>query len=219
MSTDALYAALRTLRNLKATEQDIQAISRNRELLRKHAVQVAIVNHPQTPRALAQTLIRQLFWQDLLQVSKNFRLAPQLRQMAENMILDLMETMTLGERLTLARIAGRGVILTLRKEQNPRVIEALLLNPQVVEEDLLVITNSAETPPHVLSLVGRSPKWRVRYQVRLALIRNPNTPVFLTRGLLPDLLLRDLAGIVRIKTIPGPVRREAERLLQERQRR
>ena len=121
------------------------------------------------------------------------------------------------EYRTLARIAGRALITALRNEPNEMVIGALLSNPRLTEEDLLLLCNTSSSPK-VLTLAGQSERWRTRSSVRLALARNRSTPLALSVSLLPGLSESDLRDLSQHQSLPQALRSAASRLLLERRR-
>ena len=116
----------------------------------------------------------------------------------------------------MARIAGRGVINALRTETNEMVVSALLNNSRVVEEDLLLLCNRSHSPK-VLATIGQSPRWRARPTVRMALARNPRTPLVLAVSLLQGLSEEDLKDLTMRADLTQALRQAALRILHERQ--
>src|SRR5207249_859509 len=112
-----------------------------------------------------------------LKTSLNFRLNPRIRRAAENHLRDKISGLTLGEKINLARTGSRPVVHFLRNDDESRVITALLRNPHTVEEDVLAIINDEQTVPSVLRTIGEDYKWKVRYAIRFALVRNDRTPM------------------------------------------
>ncbi|MEE9219746.1 MAG: hypothetical protein V3U98_11840 [Acidobacteriota bacterium] len=208
---------LEILRNPGASASLLQRIGLDMSWTRSYAVKAALVGHPSTPAAVNLHLVNFLFWRDLARVSENFRLQPQLRRAAETLLRERLQEMALGERIALARIAGRGIITGLRNETNEMVVSALLKNSRLVEEDLLLLCNKSRSPK-VLGAIGRSDRWRCRPAVRLALGRNPRTPLSVSVSLLCGLIDEDLKDLSQRADLPQALRRSASGLLQERRR-
>ena len=104
-------------------------------------------------------------------------------------------------------------------ETDERVMRALLDNPRLTEEDVLVIANSIKTPAGILALVARSERWTARRPVRLALLRNTRTPGHASQPLLAALADRELTELLQFKSLPPGLRHAVIRLLEERPRR
>jgi hypothetical protein len=201
------------LQDLALNPAVLERLFRNDRLAKQYRIRAAIASHPKTPKALALELISQLFWRDLLRISDNLRLNPQVRRTAEKRLVDQLEGLTLGEKIALARAAGRGVLLFLRKENQPRVVEALLINSRLTEEDIVYMASRTGVSRQTLQQIGRSPRWSTRTPIRLALARNPKTPPAVTLSFLSSLPVADLRQLVTLKTVPLIVRQGAENLL------
>jgi hypothetical protein len=89
---------------------------------------------------------------------------------------------------------------------------ALLDNPRMTEGVLLPVVARDTTPPPVLETVAGNQRWGVRYPVRVALARNPSTPIPAALRNLPHLKRRDLAAVARDPRIPMAVRKRAQLL-------
>jgi hypothetical protein len=191
----------------------LQRIGADPAWARSYQVKAALVRNPKSPKALAMNLARFLFWRDLAAVADDPYLAPPLRRLAERILSDRIPEMAVGERIALARMAGRGLVGRLLEEADPMVLEALLWNGRVTEQDLVVKAGDAETPPEVLDLIGRHPRWSARYNVRTALARNPRTPLAVSLGFLTSMTERDLAALADLPAAPVVLRLACRRIL------
>jgi len=164
-------------------------------------IQFCLVNHPHTPMAEAMNLTKFLFWRDLTLISQNFRLSSEVRHVAESVLQQRLPAMAVGEKVTLARMAGGQVLKMLRLEKDATVVQALLDNPRLVEEDVLYLVSQQRTPAPVLEAVARDPRWSVRREVRIALLRNARTPLAAAITFISNLNvaeLRQLAGDLKV---------------------
>jgi hypothetical protein len=125
-------------------------------------------------------------------------------------------TLTLGARKSLARGHDRDQLDRLLRDPHPLVIKNLLSNPRITEEHVIRLAAKRPTYPDVQAEIGRSERWSIRPRVRLALAKNPYSPVTLTVPLLPLLLRQELAEIAHATELPGVVRAAAIDLLDRR---
>ena len=201
------------LRNRSLTSDNLQAIYDHPDWIKSYGVQVGLVRHPKAPRVMAQALVRFLFWKDLSNIADDLKVHPVVRRLADNLLAEKLGEMSLGEKIALARAAGRGVIRTIRKESEPRVVEALLRNFRFTEDDVIAMLSNPDVSVSVLQTIGRNRKWTQRRPIRLALVRHRHTPPAVSLGLLSGLLARDLAGISESVHIHPTVRSAATRAL------
>jgi hypothetical protein len=172
--------------------------------------------HPRTPLTLGRDLVPRLFWRDLQEVSLAPHAQPVLRRAAERRLGDRVESMALGERIALARRAGRALIDTLCGSDEEPVLRALLGNPRMIEAEAVRIASSEAAPSALLGHLARHHRWGRRREIRLALARNARTPVAAALAILQDSATADLRRLCDDAALPRIVRVAAERELEAR---
>ena len=213
--TDALTLgeARRVLRNPFTTSEVIEALLGARRLLASYELRSAIARHRRTPEPVALRFIAGLYWRDLLEISVDVRLSPAVRQIAEKYLVQRLGRLTTGEKAAIARRAVAGTLAHLRRDPSPLVIKALLQNPRLTEPVLLPMVASDETLPRVLDLVAADPRWGARYEIRVALSRNPRAPFRAIFEILPTLRRRDLRAVANHEAHSWIVRHRAREVL------
>jgi hypothetical protein len=101
-------------------------------------------------------------------------------------------------------------------DPSPRVIRALLENRRLAEEDVLIVAKRTNLPPDILTIVFRDKRWAESYPVRLALARNPRSPLSVSLNIARYLRLFDLEEITRSHAIPLVFRHKVEMIINER---
>jgi hypothetical protein len=209
---------LALLRNRRAPQRLLAALARDPRFSRSYGVRAGIARHPLAPRGIALNLVPHLYWRDLAAAADDVRVPAPVRRAASRHLETRIDGLALGEQLALARTGGRAVVLVLRRTRLARVAEVLLGNPHVVEDDLVAIASSPDTPPEVLATIGRERRWVARYSIRIALAQNLHTPIGVALGMLSGLARRDLLGLAGRPEGPEVLRLAAERVLRERRR-
>lgn len=211
----SLAEARQALRNPFAGAEVILLLLARDSLAGAYELQRDLVLHPRTPQQLGLSLVPMLFLRDLVRVGTETRVAPVVRRAADLRVLEKLSSLAVGERVALARAASAAVLSQLRFDPTPRVVEAMLENPRVHEGLLLPLAASETAAPAVLALLAAHPRWGSRYEIRVALSRNPRTPVASALALLPHLRKNDLRAIPRNPRLPAPVRERSRLLLGE----
>jgi hypothetical protein len=197
----------------------IAQICGNRGWIASYDVKAAIVLHSRTPRSSAMNLVSFLWWRDLARVTDRAGLAPPLRRAAERLLATRLQEMALGEKISLARIASRGVVAALRRDGDPMVIRALLQNPRLIEDDVLSIASATATTPSTLRTLAEEERWVARPSVRKAIARNPQTPRVVALRLIRGLSTTHLRDLARAPRVPVLVKVAAQRLIESRSQR
>jgi hypothetical protein len=206
-------AVRHALRNPYCTAEAIEAVAAERRLLSFYEVRRDLALHPRAPETLAARFVPTLWWRDLMALALDTRLRPALRRTAEIHLGTRLPELAVGEKVALARRASPGIIAQLRLDPSPRVIAALLDNPRLTEGMLEPVLHRVSTSPAILELIANDRRWGVRYPLRLALVRNPATPLKISWRLLEALRKADLRPVAADPRIPEPVRRRARVLL------
>jgi len=205
---------LAVLRKRNLPSAVIEAVSRHERWNGRYPVKAAVVNHPKTPKTLALRLMSLLFWKELLRASTNFRLSMPVRIAAEGHLVARLSKMELGEKISLARSAPPRVVTQLLAEAQPPVIDALLMNPRLREAEVIGLAERTDVSSEVLRVLGRSERWSSRYPTKLALVKNPRTPIHTALTLLGSLPRREIEKLVYSDSLPRVVLVRARQLLE-----
>jgi hypothetical protein len=207
--------ARQVLRNPFADREVIEVLLDLPRLLTATEVRSALARHPRTPQPHALRFVAGLYWRDLVSLAIDTRVRPAVRRAAERALQSRLAGMALGEKMAIARRGSPGILADLRRDPNPRVMQALLENPRVTEGVLMPMIQDDRAEPAVLQVIAKDRRWGVRYEIRLGLAKNPRTPVQTALGVLPHLKKKDLRTVARANRVREPVRRRARVLLGE----
>jgi len=173
-----------------------------------------VASHPRAPRRIAMRLIRELYTFELMQFSLTPAAPADLRRMADELLVSRLASITLGERIALARRSSELVAGALLVDKQARVWQTALENPRLTEVSVVKALQKTTATPAFVEAVCRHAKWSVRGEIRIALLRNAHTP--LARALefarrLPPAQLRDILHASRLpEKIKGCLRKECE---------
>ncbi|MGB0033503.1 MAG: hypothetical protein WBP77_20110, partial [Candidatus Sulfotelmatobacter sp.] len=126
--------------------------------------------------------------------------AADLKRVADEQLIARLTSVTLGERLTLARRGSQAVAAALLLDTESRVSHTALENSRLTEAAVIKALLRPNGSAFV-EAVCHHPKWSPRREIRVALLRSPHTP--LARALefartLPPPLLRDILHTSRL---------------------
>jgi hypothetical protein len=192
----------------------IAAINADSHFMAIHAVKCAVAAHPDTPPQIAQTLLSLLYILDLLKLCRIPGVTPDVRVAAERKIIQQIPTQPLGNKIALARQGTSAILDSLLREGVPRVLETCLDNPHLKEGSLYQFLISHHANAANVSLVANNSRWKNRPNIRLAILKNPRTPMNWFTTFLPGLspsTLRDLLAAPRLTAAQKELIRQAGR--------
>jgi hypothetical protein len=173
--TADLAQALLKDRTLSA--EQIELITRNAAAMKSRKVRIAIAAHPRAPRRVALRLIRELYTFDLMQFSLLPAVAADLKRVSDELLVSRIASITLGERIALARRSSTMVAAALLLDKESRVWQTALENPRLTETAIVKALLRPAATPAFVKAICHHPKWSVRLEIRNALLRNEFTPL------------------------------------------
>ncbi len=198
---------LKLLERKDLPREAIQQIAVHKSGAKSYSLKLAIVRHPKTPRLVSLPLLKFIYLFDLVRVSQTPGVPTDVKMAAEEAVLRKLEAIPRGERITLAHRASGRVAAELLVSEDLELIRAALENPFLSEAHLSQILARQDLPKAVVEAIAASEKWSHRYYLRLALIRNPNTPFTRVLEFLPDIAVTDLREICLDRRMPDQVRK------------
>ena len=173
----------------------IEQLAKNASVMKSRKVRMAIAAHPRTPHHISVRLNREFYTFDLMQFALLPAVAADLKHAADEMMIKRIASITLGERISLARRASAAVAGALLLDKESQVWQTALENSRLTEAAIVRTLLRSNLSRALVEAVCYHPKWSLRQEVRVALLRNQKTP--LTRAVefartLPPRQLRDV---------------------------
>jgi len=184
--------ALLVLSNRNCTSQICQSIAQNQKLTSYYTVRARLVSHRATPQAQALKFVRHLYWSDLLRYSTNVLIPAAVRRSIDHQLAGRLGQLSLGERISSAKSCSSELIRLVMYDRDQRVFRALLMNPRLREDDLVVLISSERASADQLHMISGDRKWAYRYSIRRSLVLNPTTPRSIAASQLRHLRQSDL---------------------------
>ena len=121
-----------------------------------------------------------------------------------------------SEKIKLAQTGSRELRTLLLKDGNREVQDAVINNSRITEVEIVAFARSAKIGSALLSKIAANRDWLKNYQLRLALVNNPKTPLPLALKLITTLRDADLTNLVRNKVLPEELVVAAEKTIAQR---
>ena len=140
----------------------------------------------------------------------------QLEHIRKVSVLQKIQRLSVGERISLAMKGGREVRSVLSKDPNKEVVATVLKNPKITDTEIEMFAHSRSVSEDVLRQISKNREWMKNYQIALAMVNNPKTPPGIGSSLVAKLHTKDIVALERNKNVPIAVRAIAKRVLHTR---
>jgi len=210
--------ALVLLRRSDLPAQAVDQLSKNAGLMQSRKVKLAVVEHPRTPRHISIPSVRHLFTFDLMHVALSPAVPADIKIAAEELLINRLERLSPGERLSLARRASGRVAGELLLDSEPRVIHAALENSRLTEAAVIKALMRRDLPAALVAAVCRHSKWSPRREIRVALLRSENTPLARVLEFARSLPPATVREILHSSRLPAAIKTSVQKELEGRGR-
>jgi len=170
----------------------LEEVARRKPLLKNYRVKKALAFHPRTPRLVTMRLLRDLYLMDLVQITLLPGIPTELKRNAEDQLVSRLPQLPLGQKITLARRGPARLAGALLAEGHAQIVTIVLDNPHLTEAQVLRVLSRERIPPGAVRTISQHRKWSISYNVRLALVRHPLSPLATVLAYLPELTVSDL---------------------------
>jgi len=197
----------------------LEQLARNATPLKSRKVRIALACHPHTPRHVSVPLARQFYTFDLMKVALSPAVPADVKIAVEGVLISRLKSVTMGERLTLARRASGRVAAALLVEvenadakivdgkiavkaaaRQTRVLQTALDNARLTENLVIGAVLNPGASAALVHAVARHAKWSRRKEIRAALLRTEH--LSLARALefsreIPTAMLEEIMAVSR----------------------
>lgn len=190
----------------------IEQLAKNRSALKLRKVKIALACHPHTPRHVSVPLIRQFYTFDLMKVALSPAVPADLKLSADQNLIARLKTITLGERLTLARRASGRVAGALLRDREGRIMRVALENARLTEAGVVQAILAPETGEPLVQASSQHEKWSRRRDVQLALLRTEHLSLARALTFTHEMSGAQLEEVLKTSRLPEKIKSQ---LLQE----
>jgi len=194
----------------------LEEVARRKQLMKSYRVKKALAFHPRTPRLVTLRLLRDLYLMDLVQLTLLPGIPTELKMNAEDQLISRLPQLPLGQKITLARRGPGRLAGALLADGHAQIVHIVLDNAHLTEAQVLKVLSREKLPPGVVREISQHRKWSITYNVRLALVRHPASPLATILGYLPELTVSDLRELASPGIVSESLRKYLEAEVQRR---
>src|SRR5258708_35063218 len=194
----------------------LEEIGRRKPLLKNYRVKRALAFHPRSPRLVSLRLLRDLYLMDLVQLTFLPGISTELKRNAEDQLIARLPQLPLGQKITLARRGPARAAGALLAEGHAHILSVILDNANLTEAQILKVLSREKLPDGIIKAISQHRKWSCAYNVRLALVRHPASPLSTVLAYLPELTVSDLRELAAPGIVPENLRNYLQAEIQRR---
>src|SRR4051812_21568853 len=170
-------AALALVKRPDVTAEALAQLAKTPIVSKSRKVLVALASQPRTPRHVSVPLLRGMFTFDLMNFALTPTVAPDLKRAAEEQLIMRLESLPVGQKITLARRASGRVAAALLQTPDQKILSPALDNKQMTEALVVQALMKPRAPERLYVLVSHHPAWQLRREIQIALLRSEKTPL------------------------------------------
>jgi hypothetical protein len=129
-----------------------------------------------------------------------------LKRIADELLLSRLPSITLGERISLARRSSTVVAAGLLHDKEPQVWQLALENARLTEAAIVKALQRLTGTRAFVEAVSHHTKWSVRHEVQVALLRNAHTPLAKALEFARRIPPRQLRDILHASKLPERIK-------------
>jgi hypothetical protein len=198
--------ALAQLKDPDLSSDAFEHLYRNESVMKSRKVRMAMASHLRTPRRIALRIVRELYTFELMQFALRPGAAADLKRIADELLLSRLPSITLGERISLARRSSTVVAAGLLLDKEPQVWQLALENARLTEAAIVKALQRPTGTHAFVEAVSHHAKWSVRHEVQVALLRNAHTPLAKALEFARRIPARQLRDILHASRLPERIK-------------
>ena len=126
--------------------------------------------------------------------------------------------MTVGERIKLALKGNHDARMILIRDPNRLIQRFVLQNPRISEDEVIMVARNRNLDADLLRKIAEHKQWPRNYQVRVALVTNPKTPLANALHFVNSLTERDIRQLAKSRNVSQTITSQARRLMLQREK-
>jgi hypothetical protein len=127
-------------------------------------------------------------------------------------------SMNVGERIKLALKGNRDARAILIRDPNRLIQRFVMQNPRITDDEIIMMARNRNMDTELLRRIGEHKNWPRNYQVKLALVTNPKTPLSTAMHFVNSLMERDIRFLAKSRNVSQTVASQARRIMLQREK-
>jgi len=203
--------ALSVLQRADLPGEVLEQFAKNGTVLKLRKAKIALAAHPHTPRHVSVPLIRQFYTFDLMRIALTPSVPADVKVAADEVLVSRLKSVTLGERLALARRGSGRVSGALLLDGEAPVMRMALENGRLTEAFVIQAVLRPEANVILVQAVAQHKKWSYRREIRVALLRTEHLSLARALEFSQGLPLPFLREVLHSSRMPAKIKEQVLR--------
>ncbi|HLL53943.1 MAG TPA: hypothetical protein VK447_10375 [Myxococcaceae bacterium] len=121
--------------------------------------------------------------------------------------------MTISQKIKLATLGNKEARSILIRDSNKLVCTAVIRSPRITDGEVLVSANNRAVNDEVLRIIYNNREWVKKYPIKMALVKNPKTPLAISMKFLSTLRESEVKDLARNKNVPSGIQMAAKKMM------
>lgn len=123
--------------------------------------------------------------------------------------------MSVSQKIKLALRGNKDARTILIRDTNKLVRRFVVMNPRITDGEVVQLCRNSSADDELIRIIAEDREWLRNYQVKLALVTNPKTPLVIAIRLVSSLGERDVRSLAKSRNVPQAVAVQARRIVVE----
>ncbi len=123
--------------------------------------------------------------------------------------------MSISEKIKLATRGNKEARGILLRDSNKLVAVAAIRSPRITDGEVLMCAANRAVSDDVLRVIYNNREWTKDYRTKLALVKNPKTPMALSMRFLSTLRDSDVKDLARDRNVPSGIAQQAKKVIEK----
>jgi hypothetical protein len=139
--------------------------------------------------------------------------APPLEERKRLTLAQRVMKMSISEKIKLATLGNKEARNLLIRDPNKLVAVAVIRSPRITDGEVLQVARNRAVIDDVLRVIYGNREWIKMYQLKVALVKNPKTPLAISMKYLSTLRESEVKDLSRDRNIPSGVQIAAKKMI------
>jgi hypothetical protein len=123
--------------------------------------------------------------------------------------------MSISEKIKLATRGNKEARGLLLRDANKLVSVAAIRSPRITDGEVMMCAANRAVQEDVLRVIYNNRDWTKQYPIKLALVKNPKTPMALSMRFLATLRDSDVKELARDRNVPSGIAMQAKKMMEK----